>query len=104
MDLSIDINYFINQIESEKDQELLNKYHTNLQKHISACKDIIKIKEELKNIIIDYQQIQQNGSLKNNIHMDKTIEELDKMINFIFTDSTTYKNLFKTQLFLLIKK
>ena len=120
MNLSIDVNYYINQIELSEDKELLQNYYNNLQKHILICQSYIKVKNELYNIIIDYQIIKNTKNIKNididadltndkkNIDIDSnitySIEEIKKMKELIITDMNNYKKLFKKQLFLLIKK
>lgn len=111
MNLSIDINYFIKHIESNTDKELLINYYENLQNHISICKEYIKVKKNLSKILINYNtlnnessQIDHLNQIDKNQHINNIIKEIDKMINLITIDADHYKTLFKTQLFLLIKK
>lgn len=88
MNISIDVNYFVNQIKSEEDKELLKLYYENINEHIKISKEYIKLKKSLLELLIKYQS--------------KNAEEIKKSINIIESDAIEYKNTFKKELFKLI--
>lgn len=92
MNISIDLTYFINKINKPTDKEFLKLYYEHINNHIQYTKNYIKIKEELIDLLLKYEN---NEELINNIkHSIKIIE----------TDAFEYKNIFRKKLFNLIDK
>lgn len=91
MNISLDLNYFINNIKNNKDKEFLKEYYEHFNKHIKILNDYIKIKQELKEIINKYDNKQY------------IIDDINNSIKIIENDGIVYKNIFKKELFELIK-
>ncbi len=92
MNISIDITYFINKINKPADKEFLKLYYEHINNHIQYTKNYIKLKEELIDLLLKYEN---DEELINNIKYS---------INIIENDAIEYKNIFKKKLLNLIEK
>jgi len=107
MDLSLDSNYFINQIKSSQDKQLFIKYYENFQSHVLITKQYISIKKEL---LIYLKSFLDNPTHLLNLSeselciYQQLYNELNHSITVIEDDAIQYKNNFKKYLFYLIKK
>jgi hypothetical protein len=97
MNISIDLNYFINQIQLQEDKELLKYYYEHITKHIEYSKCYIELKKELLKYISNYHN-------NTNNNQNKLIQLINESINIIENDAMTYKNEFKILLYTLIQK
>jgi hypothetical protein len=96
MNISIDLNYFINQIESKNDQELLKFYYEHMTKHIEMTLNYLEIKKELLDFLLTYDN--------NKIIYNDLQQHIENSIQLIELDAIEYKNKFKVILFNLINK
>jgi hypothetical protein len=71
MDFTMNLTNLLKNIKSNKDKEYFNKYYTNLNKYIEIETNLIKINEELVELIKDKYTI----VLQEN-HIDKKIEKI----------------------------
>lgn len=101
MNISLDLNYFINQISLKEDKELLTNYYEHITKHIEITNNNLKEKTHFLEILIKYQENNNNNhkELINNL-----INDIKHSINVIENDGIEYKNIFREILFQLIKK
>lgn len=92
MNISIDLTYFINKINKSNDKEFLKLYYEHINNHIQYTKNYIKLKEELLDLLLKYD---------NN---EEIIEKIKYSIKIIETDAFEYKNIFKKKIFNLTNK
>jgi hypothetical protein len=110
MNISLDLNYFIDQISLKEDKELLTKYYEHITKHIEITNNNLKEKTQFLEILINYQNNNNNtinNTTINNNHKElihNLINEIKNSIKLIENDGINYKNLFREILFQLIKK
>ena len=95
MNISIDLNYFINQIESIDNKELLKYYYEHITKHIEYSIKYLQLKQEL----LDF--ISKNKSQQ--IFYKTLTDNITQSINLVENDAINYKNEFKKTLLKLIQ-
>lgn len=98
MNLSIDLNYYIKQIKSDNEKELLMYYYDHLTKHIKDSKDFIKCKKDFLNILLLYKD---HNPI---IPIELLINGVNNSITQIEQNVINYKELFKKILFILINQ
>lgn len=134
MELSLSITYFLNQINNLNDRDFFIKYYNNFQNHLDHAKKYIQIKKQLLDNIREFinmltMQLEDvhylrylsntltNKSLQNitiydiNVQINNEIslyknmyKEINGSVNITELDARNYKELFKKNLFYLIKK
>lgn len=91
MNISIDLNYFINKINKPTDKEFLKLYYEHINTHIQYTKNYIKLKEELIDLLLKYE------------HNEELINNIKESIKIIENDAVEYKNSFRKKLLKLIE-
>lgn len=105
MEVSLDLNYFLQQINNNNEKEYLCQYYENYQNHLFYAKKIISIKKELNNSIQLFITNNTNTILDNDVNLYQELyNDINVSISVIENDANNYKNYFLKNLFYLIKK
>lgn len=103
MELSLSVEYFLNQIKNQDDKDFFILYYNNFQKHLEYAKQYIKLKKILENSITDLLDIKLTNADEINIYTNLN-NNIRNSIKIVENDAMNYKENFKKHLFYLIKK
>lgn len=110
MNVSLDVNYFIEQIKTKEDQDFFYEYYNHFQMHLEHVKKYIKIKQNFYNYINTHLEQYNQNQLQSEKLIEKIeiynllYKEIEKSIKLVEEDAMEYKNKFRDHLFYLIKK